>query len=305
MKSRRTKILLIINGAKKLSKESLLAIELCQKSSSIDCSLIYTQKHRDAIKLAQHATDSGVECIIAVGGDGTCNEVINGIQKSINRESVILGIIPYGSGNDFHRMLGDFSVGKFIDSLTSQKATSIDLIEIESNNETVFSLNIAGVGFDGFVVNKLNHIRKNTFLKGKSAYVYSILRSFFSYKKPEVILSSLEYNFSGKMMMTAVCNGTTFGHGMIVSPKAKLNNGKLNVTVLGKVSLKDYLKNISRLKKGKLIEHPEVHYFETKELTISVKSEQMYLETDGEMVGNGDVRFKIVPKSLLILKPDY
>ena len=106
------------------------------------------------------------------------------------------------------------------------------------------------------------------------------------------------------MMMTAVCNGTTFGHGMIVSPNAKLNDGKLNITLLGEVSLKDYVKNISRLKKGILIKHPEVHYFETMELMVSLKKGEMYLETDGEIVGQGDVRFQVLPNGLNILLPE-
>ena len=299
------KVVFILNGSKKLSAVAKKTIDKANEHASLNCFISKTESAKHAIDLGKEYADKGVDFIIAVGGDGTCNEVVNGIQKSTNREKVIFGIIPNGSGNDFHRMLGRFSPEKFIDALINQNSQRIDLIKIESNDKIIYSLNIAGVGFDGFVVNKLNQLRKNTFLKGKMAYAYSILRAFFSYKKPDVVLSSNDYNYSGKMMMTAVCNGTTFGHGMIVSPNAKLNDGKLNITLLGEVSLKDYVKNISRLKKGNLIKHPEVHYFETKELTITIKSGEMYLETDGEIIGQGDVRFQVLPNGLNILLPDY
>lgn len=299
------KVVFILNGSKKLSNDAKATIDRTNEQSSLNCFIVKTESAKHAISISKEYADKGVNFIIAVGGDGTCNEVVNGIQKSTNREKVIFGIIPNGSGNDFHRMLGRFSPENFISALIDQNYQRIDLIKIESNDKIIYSLNIAGVGFDGFVVNKLNQLRKNTFLKGKMAYAYSILRAFFSYKKPDVVLSCNDYNYSGKMMMTAVCNGTTFGHGMIVSPNAKLNDGKLNITLLGEVSLKDYVKNISRLKKGILIKHPEVHYFETKELTITIKSGEMYLETDGEIIGQGDVRFQVLPNGLNILLPDY
>jgi len=297
------KIVFIQNGAKKLQGEVEISVTGAMSQSNLDCTLIKTTSPKHAIDIAKESTDNGADIIVAVGGDGTCNEVINGIQKSSNSHKIIFGIIPNGSGNDFHRMLGKFSSEKFIDALAIKKCQPIDLIKIESNNEVVYSLNIAGVGFDGFVVNKLNQLRNKSILRGKTAYAYSILRSFFGYKKPEVVLSSEEYNYTGKMMMAAVCNGTTFGHGMIVSPKAKLNDGQLSVTFLGEVSLMDYVKNISRLKKGILIEHPEVHYFETKELTISKGTEEMFLETDGEIIGSGDFRFTVVPNAIHLLKP--
>ncbi|MGY8925827.1 MAG: diacylglycerol/lipid kinase family protein [Flavobacteriales bacterium] len=299
------KVVFILNGSKKLSAFAKKTIDKANEHDSLNCFISKTESSLHAITIAKDNANNGADFIIAVGGDGTCNEVINGIQKSNNRNQVIFGIIPNGSGNDFHRMLGSFSPEKFIEALINQNCQHIDLIKIESGDKTIYSLNIAGVGFDGFVVNKLNQLRKNAFLKGKTAYAYSILRAFFSYKKPGVVLSSNDYNYSGKMMMTAVCNGTTFGHGMIVSPNAKLNDGKLSITFLGEVSLKDYVKNISRLKKGILIKHPEVHYFETKELTIAIKSGEMHLETDGEIIGQGDVHFQVIPDCLNILNPDY
>ena len=299
------KVVFILNGSKKISNAAKITIDKANDQASLNCFIVKTESEKHAIDLGKEYADKGVDFIIAVGGDGTCNEVVNGIQKSTNREKVIFGIIPNGSGNDFHRMLGRFSPENFISALIDQNSQRIDLIKIESNDKIIYSLNIAGVGFDGFVVNKLNQLRKNAFLKGKTAYAYSILRAFFSYKKPGVVLSSNDYNYSGKMMMTAVCNGTTFGHGMIVSPNAKLNDGKLSITFLGEVSLKDYVKNISRLKKGILIKHPEVHYFETKELTIAIKSGEMHLETDGEIIGQGDVHFQVIPDCLNILNPDY
>lgn len=301
----KTKIAFIINGAKKLSRESKLALDLAQSNIQLNCRIIYTTKSKDAIAISEQEVNSGATIIIAVGGDGTCNEVVCGIQKSERSKEVIFGIIPNGSGNDFHRMLGPFSPEKFNAALTHLNGEWIDLIQIHSQEGTRYSLNIAGVGFDGFVINKLNEVRKKNILKGKTAYVYSILHSFCSFKKPTVTIKSAPFNYSGKMLLKAVCNGTTFGYGLVIAPEAKINDGKLNITFFGKVSILDYIRHVSKLKKGKRIDHPEVHYFETEELTISVQQHELYLETDGEIGGSGAVRFQLLPKSLQLLRPEY
>lgn len=298
-------VVFILNGIKKKGAKVHDTIKIAQSDPALNCILLESTCPKESISLAKRSADSGAEVIIAVGGDGTCNEVINGIQKSINREKVIFGIIPNGSGNDFHRMLGSFSSKIFIDALKTRKIEVIDIVKMIQKSNLKYALNVTGVGFDGFVVNKLSQIRDKSILKGKVAYAYSILHSFFLFNKPKVIISSKEFNYSGEMMMTTVCNGTTFGHGLVVSPTAKLSDGKLSVTFFGKVSLMDYVKNISRLKKGQVIHHPEVHYFETEEIKIQKISEEMYLETDGEIVGEGSVLFHVVPKALNLLCPSY
>jgi diacylglycerol kinase (ATP) len=292
----------IVNGSCKLSllaKETIT--DACQ--SELLNTIIETTKNAGhaselAIKLAQSH-----QVIIAVGGDGTCNEVVNGILSS-GHEEVVFGIIPNGTGNDFHRMLGTFDRKLFVVALEQFASEKIDLCHIQMDSVSRYALNIAGAGFDGHVVQTLQRQRSKG-LGGKISYAIAIVRSFFVYKKPTVTIESDEFNYSGKMLMVAICNGSTFGHGIVINPMAKINDGLLNVTFLADVSLMDYVKNLSKLKRGEKISHSKIHYFETTQLSVQINANTMYVETDGEVVSEGDVQFKIVPNALSILSTNY
>tara|TARA_R110000737_G_scaffold324995_1_gene338177 strand:+ start:49511 stop:50299 length:789 start_codon:yes stop_codon:yes gene_type:complete len=260
-----------------------------------------TKFPKHAFEISQAQADSGFDIIIAVGGDGTCNEVVNGIMMSSRNNKVSFGVIPNGSGNDFYKMIGEFEPDIFIKSLLNRNSKKIDLISIESAEKQLYTLNIAGTGFDGLVVKYLDNIRFSLFLKGKVAYMVSILRSFITFKKLDTMVRCDEFSYNGKLLMVAVCNGKAFGHGLIISPDSKIDDGKMNVVLLGDVSFLDYLRNLSNLKKGVKVDHPNVHYFSTNSLEVQVDKGQLYTEADGEIFGNEDVKFALSPMALSLL----
>ena len=295
------KVAFIINGSRQLSKTSRLTLHLATKNKNLQCQLYTTEYSKHGIELVQRAVNDKFNVIIAVGGDGTCNEVVNGIQLSSRIKDVVFGIIPNGTGNDFQKMLGKFDPNKFVNALCFQKSKSIDLIKIESSQQVTYSLNISGVGFDGHAVHVLKNFRERIFLSGKLSYSIAILKSFVGYKSPITTISSAEFSHSGKTLMLVVCNGRFFGHGLIINPDAKIDDGLLNITLLGNVSFLDYLKNLAKLKKGLKIIHNHVHYFQTKELKISMNNEKLFTEADGEIVGQGNMKFSILPSQLKII----
>lgn len=293
------RIAIIINGSRKLSDIAERTIELLKQEFGDTCHLFITNAPKHAIDLANAAANGDFTHIIAVGGDGTSNEVINGIKLSQRSLEVIFGIIPNGTGNDFLKSLGPFLVNDFVNALKADSTRLIDLIQIKSKNNTSYGLNIAGSGFDGHVVQTLYNMRKSIF-KGKLAYVLAILRSFISFKKPAVQITSKDFEYSGKMLLSTACNGTTFGYGLTVNPDAKIDDGFISVALFGNVSLIDYLKKLGKLKRGELIKHPEVFYYKTKEFTLSTL-DKIFTEIDGEAFDDGDITFSIQGSALKIL----
>lgn len=290
----------IVNSTCKLTYEASLAINLCQKSSKLECSISKTKSKEDAIDLAYKAAENGMDIIVAVGGDGTCNEVVNGMMKTENLMSRF-AIIPNGTGNDFHRMLAPFAAQTFVDKLESYNSQPIDLILVHINKQKRFSLNIAGGGFDGFVVNLLNKQRRQLRIGGKLSYALAIMRSFFLFKKPLIQLKTESFEYNGKGLLIAACNGSTFGHGLVIHPSAKLDSGSFGVTLIGDVSLLDYVRYLRRIKKGIEIKHPQVHYLKAKKMSISTSKTELYVQCDGELLSSGEPSFEIIPGAIQLV----
>ena len=104
------------------------------------------------------------------------------------------------------------------------------------------------------------------------------------------------------MLMIAVCNGKMFGDGLKIAPDAKIDDGFFNVSLFLKVSIWDYLRNLSRLKAGIKLNHQEVFYYKCQKLEIKVNRGELYTEADGELFKKGDVSFEIIPKAISLLK---
>ncbi len=101
--------------------------------------------------------------------------------------------------------------------------------------------------------------------------------------------------------MVAICNGTIFGDGLIINPFAKIDDGKLNITLLGKVKLLDYIKNLNNLKSGKVINHPEAKYLETEKIEIKVIKGKVSSELDGEFLDEGNQIISVVKGGIKLL----
>ena len=163
-------------------------------------------------------------------------------------------------------------------------------------------MNIADVGFGAAVVEILNKQRK--YLGGKASYALAILRTFLRFKTPHLTIQSPSYQYSGPVFMVAFCNGDMFGDGLYIHPGAKVNDGVMNITLLKKIGLMDYVRNLKNLKTGKRINHPEAFYFTENELSIMVSKGKAVTETDGEHLATAEIRVSIVPSAIQLLKTE-
>jgi len=256
--------------------------------------------------LTTNAINKGADYVILVGGDGSVNEGVNGyfdVDKDI-REKVILGVFPAGSGNDFSKSLGVGSDLKQLFKLIktdSHLKIDVGLMHfngVDNNPSKRYFINIADIGIGGFVADKISNSKKR--LGGDFTYTKAVIQSFFKYKKQKVKLTSKDYNWSGRMLSICMANGKYFGSGMCIAPDANLADGKMQLVVIGEVSLYDYLKNIPKIKKGQKIQHNEVTYSFAKACEITAE-EVCPIDMDGEYIGTTPLKVEVLKAEIMML----
>ena len=168
------------------------------------------------------------------------------------------------------------------------------------------ALNIAGIGFDGHVIKLLTRQRKKWNMKGKFSYATAICtRIFFLYKTKRYVLLAANFRMRGRCCYWLFATVQPSGHGLQIQPGALFDDGLLSIALFGKVSLIDYVRNLSKLKKGIYAEHPEVTYFSTKGSRGSKDRSVIFCEADGELVGQGVLTFRVVPSAIQLLDVNY
>jgi diacylglycerol kinase (ATP) len=263
----------------------------------------YTEGVGHAIELARIAASDGYHYLVVVGGDGTVNEVANGILYSTGASSTALGVVSTGTGSDFARSTGiprDFPTA--CSTLTSSRRLTIDVgvVEYQSKGQTLrrFFVNAAGVGFDAAVVEKTERLPK--YFGGTVPYVAGLLRTLFSYKNKPIVLKVGDEVESGRMLNVVVANGGYLGGGMHVAPQAELGDSLLDVVIIGNMGKFELLKEFPTVYKGTHIYHPKVRIKKATHVTIE-SPEPMLVHADGELLGESPASFWVMPAALNIV----
>ena len=302
------KIVFVVNNKNNRLAKSLPGLR--QRFERLDLGsveFVYTLREKHAIELGRKATESGCDYLIGVGGDGTLHELVNGILQSKvpAEEHPVLGLLPYGSANDFARTAGiSKSFDKLIGLILSGSIQKIDLgkIILQKAQLTRYFINIAGVGLGPEVVQGLEGSSSN--LGPRFNYFRHIVKGFLGYAKKEVSCSSKDWQWKGKLLQMALANGRYFGNAICVAPDAALDDGDFQVVIFGNLSIWDYLKNLRKLKKGLKIKHPEVHYYHAGEMVLE-SEESCGIEADGEYVGLLPARISVIPEAISFLMPSH
>jgi len=225
-KLRKRKIYFIINPISGThSKDNLSSkIEQYIDKEQFEYDFFYTEYPLHAREICENAIRNKVEIVVAVGGDGTINEVVNGI----NGYDILLGIIPYGSGNGLARHLKiPFNIKEAIDLINEGNFKKIDTITI---NDRVF-VNVAGIGFDAMVAKKFSKTSKRGFL----SYFKIVSREYNYYrpKKYRLIIDGQE--IVTKALMIVFANSDQFGYNTSIAPDAKIDDGLMDICIVKKV----------------------------------------------------------------------
>jgi diacylglycerol kinase (ATP) len=265
---------------------------------------VFTEEPGHAIQLARQALDDGYRTIVAVGGDGTVNEVLNGlvVNGAVDPE-VALGIIPWGTGADFSRTVGIprhyMEAGR---QLLRFETRPVDLGRIiclrEGQEVERYFINAAGLGFDGEVAELANRFPK--VLGGTITYLICLFISLVTYRNKNVELSFDGQHVRGRINSVIVCNGRYLGGGMFMAPDASFNDGIFDVVILGNLNKLEVVVNVPRVYKGTHLTHPKVSLCHAKEVHIEAR-ERMFLQADGELIGEAPATFQIIPQALRVL----
>ncbi len=300
------KIHFVINGRFKHTERTIKEIEDAFGSEFLVWVSI-TNGNGHAIELSQNAVLSGTDYLIAAGGDGTMSEVVNGIMQveKSKRENLIVGLYPFGSGNDFARTLKLSKKLSDLQKLIQNNSTDmIDIGKLEYKNmkgedAVRYFNNIADIGLGAEVAKRVNEGKK---IYGPNFdFFKATVLGFLNYKRKQLKITSENFNWSGRLLILCLANGKYFGSGLGIAPHAKANDGKLAITLAADVSLMDYLKNLSKIRKGLFIQHPQIFYKETESCTIEPIGKECLIEADGEMIGKIPLKATILHKEIKFL----
>jgi YegS/Rv2252/BmrU family lipid kinase len=266
----------------------------------------FTEKKGHAIKLSQEAINSGYRNILCVGGDGTLNEIVNGVftQQVCTAKDVTLGLIPVGTGNDWGRMFGiPLNYEGAIKIIKDEKTMLHDIGMVTCFNgpekSERYFINIAGLGFESVVVKRTN-IQKDKGKSGKAIYFYNLLMSLISYKntKAEIVIDGIETE--ANIFSLNVGNGRYCGGGMRQTPFAVPDDGILDVTVIKGMGKIEIILNLKILYDGTILNHPKVDGHKCKNVKVSSDS-VLFVEADGESLGHTPAEFSIIPSGINIV----
>jgi diacylglycerol kinase (ATP) len=270
----------------------------------------FTKGAGHAVDIANRAIDSGYRYLIAVGGDGTVNEVANGILRSSNPARVILGIVSAGTAHAFSFSLGVAEAYNNINSysfLTEQRRALIDVgvVQCWNHGQSIerFFLNEASIGFSAEIVDAWkslpNRFGKNINLALRTVAGYKCLAI---HRNKNVRLHVGNEVESISICTVVVSNGQYCADRMLIAPHASLDDGLLNAIIVGDVSKLELLRIRPRLYDGSHVKHPKIR--ETKTTVITIESdERLLLEVDGDILGECPASFRVIPSALTVVVP--
>lgn len=268
---------------------------------------IFTQRRHHAIEITKKNIKQGYRKIIVVGGDGTMNEVVNGVfgQNEIPVSDITLGMITVGTGNDWGRMFNiPLNYAEAISTIKDGNTFMQDAGKVRyfrgDKKEDRYFINIAGLGFDALVVEKANK-QKDEGRKGVLLYLWNILSNLFYYKYSVTEITVDDKHIKNETFTISLGIGRYTGGGMMQTPNAIPDDGLFDLTVIKKMRKGEIIRSLKKLYDGSILSHPKVESYTGKKITINSKPE-INLEVDGESLGHSPIEFEIVPKSVQVIK---
>ncbi len=275
----KTKTVVIVNPISGVGKQKKIETLLKENLNQdlFDYTVRYTEHIHHGTDIAREAVDQGCDCVVAVGGDGSVNDVAQGLKDT----GVTMGIIPCGSGNGLARGLKiPLTPASAIKLLNQRNEHLIDSIVI---NDKYISVNAAGVGFDAYIA----RLMKAAKTRGFAAYTNLILREYASYKNNTYCLTIDGRTIERSAWFIAVANGRQFGYNLSVAPKANLSDGLIDISIIDKIPL-DHILITAPMAFMNLLDHSQhVETFRAKDILIEGNVHKwVNIDGEGENLGN-------------------
>ncbi|CAN5433282.1 diacylglycerol kinase [soil metagenome] len=259
-----------------------------------------TSDSGEATRYAREAAASGFDVVVAAGGDGTLNEVVNGVAPHIDR--VRVGLIPLGTGNDFARMLElPDSVDACVEVLNGGHIRAIDLVRVTTDSVRYF-VNVSAGGFSGTVGEKLTTEIKKSW--GPLAYLRcaaEALPELCAYRTTIVLDDSTTMELN--LYNAIIANGRFVAGGTQVAPEAKIDDGLLDIVLVPEIPAGNIAVVAAQIALGKHLRSESVVFRRAAKVSIRSKP-GMWFNVDGELIGNEPVVFEVLPRALQFIVPE-
>lgn len=255
-----------------------------------------TQGPGDAIALARAAADAGCDAVLACGGDGTLSQVLTGLLDT----GVAAGVIPAGTGNDFARTIAlSRDPRQAARQLLRGRVASIDLLQV--NDGALWSVNIAGVGFDAQVTLRMNG--RTGSVAGRTTYVMAVMRELITYRPTRLRVRIDDETWQGQAALLAIANARSYGAGMKIAPMAEIDDGKLDVVLVEHLGRLELLYNFPRVFRGTHTSHPAVRIWRGVEVAIETPDGPAPVLVDGDVQCCTPLTIRVAPGRAKLLMP--
>jgi len=261
----------------------------------------------EATLLTRRALQDGYKTIIAVGGDGTTNEVVNGFFDGDRflGEGVRLGLISRGTGRDLVRTLGiPRDEDQAVERLRTGRTRRVDLGRVEfvghdGTRQVRYFINVGDLGLGGDTVARVNRTTKA--FGGFVSFLWGTLATVASYRNKDLVVTVDDREVArGRMCIVVVANGQYFGGGMRIAPLAVMDDGLFDVVVVGDLGRLELVLNIAKVYRGAHLDHPKVRMW--RGCTVGIRGAQpALLDLDGEQPGRTDAIFTLLPGLLDVI----
>ena len=283
------------------TKKKTSIIKRLLNSEKINFSYYKTRSAGDEINIVERAVEEGFRKFICVGGDGTIQKIIAGIQiqKVCDPKKIVVGIVPLGTGNDWAKSIRvplniKRAIKKIKEGKTKKRDLGVVVIKDKRKIKKRYFISYSGVGFDAFMLNRLRPYK----WLGKYAYLACSIANFWFYKNTKVWIKGEKLSLSKSVFLCGVGVSKYTGGGMQIIKNPAGNNGLLNLTVAHDFTKIDIIKNFFNLFNGSIFNDPKILTVVSSKIKIVPKSGSLTCHGDGEIFGSGNLTFFVLKKQI-------
>lgn len=273
------KYVFIINPASGKTDYDKIKENIIKTLENEEYEIYETKAPKEATEIASRFKNEENTVVYSVGGDGTLNEVVNGIAEGKCK----LGIIPTGSGNDFYRSLKE----------AQTENVRLDLGKVNGR----YFINIASVGMDAETCNNANKIKSK--IKLHSSYYLALIHTFLTFKSKSLKLKIDKNVYAGDYIIAAICNGKYYGGGFKIAPVASFDDNQFDIYLVSKAGKLKLIKILLALLKSEHEKYNEVRKYTGKNITITSEN-NLIVNIDGEITISKNIEIEMIEDALII-----
>ena len=289
------KFIITVNphGGKKLGPRLLNRVKPLFEAKGIELFVVETTFAGHAKELANQLNITEYDGFIGIGGDGTLHEIINGMLSRHDGRKIPIGIIPGGSGNSYMHDLQLTDPLKAAKAIINEKTRALDTAKVEVNHIIKYSNNMIGWGLVTDVGNQAEHFR----WLGTNRYTILSVVEVLRHKSRPATLIMDDKKIEDEFTFIIACNSIHVGKGMKMAPKARLDDGLIDLIVIRSgVSRTRLLQVLPKLFDGSHINEPELEYYQTSQFSLIPETDEI-LNIDGEIMGSTPIQVNVIPKA--------